>query len=159
MAVTPTGYWAGPLGNLRDILAESETWQSWCGVETAAAAKAYIHYVIVPYANRTTRPFVLIDVQNGFELTRQAPGITRNTGRLLMMIETPIPDGYSEADAQLDHQNKIGAMLAEILAIGSQNGYLSITSVTNTDGPSRPLEEDRDSDDFLQSIFQIDYGP
>ena len=48
MAATPTGLLSVPANDLRNLIADSSNWQSWCGVSSADAAKPFIHLFTIP---------------------------------------------------------------------------------------------------------------
>ncbi len=57
MAATPTGLMSVPADLLRSLVANSTTWQSWCGVGSAALAKPFIHLFTIP-ESQVTYPLV-----------------------------------------------------------------------------------------------------
>jgi hypothetical protein len=49
-----------PVKHVRELIARSATFQSWVGVGTTAAARAFIHYEFVDDPGEVTLPFVIV---------------------------------------------------------------------------------------------------
>lgn len=158
MPVTPTGMISLPLDHMRKTIADSAAFRTWVGAADQAAALAKVYPVLT---TATTPPFAVVDWAENFRRLKVAGG-TRNffrqEGDLTVLFRGAVNAAHDDADAAYTFLNTVGAILAEMEALAGTAGYLDITGITLVDGPSRPLEDEKQSfADFYQAIYRVEF--
>jgi len=153
VAVTPTGIYSLLLEDLRDLLAACASWRTWTAAADAAAAKALV------YRSETDRAtagdvFALVGFGDDAEFESSLHG--RGTLKLRFMAN--VPDALKDEDgefeigeAETDFSNHVGAVLAELLALGGTGGYLYVRNVASEAAPQGPSEDDVADPRFAQT--------
>lgn len=158
MPVTPTGIVSGALGSVRTMLSENDAFQTLVGAADATAALGSIH-LAAEHPENLTRPYVVLD-----ESEQWSYGVLVNQARgtIMMLWEIPVATGSEHlfADPQLTASNALGAIMAELGEQSLEGGALLIREIRKTSGPARPdaKERRRDSEDFVQYMFEADWG-
>lgn len=129
MPVTPTSSMGLALVALKDALAASASWQSWCGAADAAEAAAHIRYYWRNAADLESGGEAVDGVWPHARLLHEAGSPYRvRAGEgssassysggmgLVMVLEGLIPDGYTDDEALIDHMNRAEAVWEEVLA-------------------------------------------
>lgn len=158
MSVTPTGIWSEPLDLLRTLLSECHGVQDLFGVTSSAEAKPLITLVGAD-ASVYSLPCIVIG-SGSYDVENIATGHTyRDNGELYMGIETPISPEYQGADtygdAEFEHTNTVGAILAQMMALANDGGYLLVRRFRCPNGPERSDPKDGE---FYQSIWVLSWG-
>lgn len=60
MAYDPTSRRYLPVKHVRELIARSTTFQTWTGAANTAAARAFVHYEVVPDPASATMPFAVV---------------------------------------------------------------------------------------------------
>lgn len=158
MAVSPSGILSLPLYYLRQSLAASTNFQTWVGVETAAAALAYIHYFGTA---SETRPFATIGYSDEWSreiISRGARHYFQSTGNpLALTFDADINSEHDLNDALFTFTNTVGAVMADMEALAGTGNYLAITNYRMIRPPTRCHREQRESDDSALDIWQCDW--
>ncbi len=157
MAVTPTGGLSKPLDTLADMISESATWQTLTGEPLPVDAKTYVHLEAfnATAANVTNdensdeikaaRPICVVSTGEAWDHTSIAIGTNLDTGQIVMSFEIDVPTEYQKIDnlseAMMDFQNKIGALVSEIMALSDSGTFLHISSISLKSGPFRTDED------------------
>lgn len=154
MSVTPAGVLSKNLSNAKDLFAASSDFQSWVDVETAAAAKAYIHLVGVSKTS-ITRPFLRLS-QGSEWAADYAAGGARNhflySGSIYAYFEASISAAYVSGyeDAEFEFTNSVGNILQDVLNLSASDGYLPVKNIRKIEGPTRTKEK---NDSSLGNIY------
>jgi hypothetical protein len=147
--------------NLRDLIADVAAFRTWIGVhllnQEAARARVYIAGVDEgDYA----RPFALIVTEEQPTDRRVAGGssdVHVEEGQLLVLFEDDTdPGAETMEEAEVAFTNDVGGILAGILALAGQPGYLSIVSLSQQRPPQR-FQEDI-GDDAYQALYAVEWG-
>jgi len=137
--VTPTGPRGKAKVNLRDMIAASSTFQTATGVETAAAAKAFLHLTDYTGGATFTRPFGLI-VNTGNDSTdRESLNSSVTSGDFEIRLEQDIDDDYKDTpdDAELTFENFYEGVIADLLDLAGVAGWLIINDIKKIEGPTQ----------------------
>lgn len=164
MAVVPTGIEGLPLKFLRELLAESATFQSWVGVGDASAALARIHYVGFSDPGSKTRPYAIVDVgvEDGFSLTKNAGGSSNSFGVggiLSMELIESVDTGQDIADQVVTFINTTGAIIREMSLLAGSDGFLDFMEVMRVLGPLESGKNDRqDLPESIDSLYAFRFA-
>lgn len=179
MPVAPSGPISLMLDNLRNLVAASATFQAWTQTANATLAKAFTYPIDLPAQEGQTdftaaqlaemRPLAIVDLfrlpgRSGLEAyssDRTAEGAFTDSGKLLLSFEADVPEEYSNspADAEMDFLNKVGGILADMEALGGQDGYLSVHNFEILIGPWRGDQTKIASQgDFFKMILLVSVG-
>lgn len=164
-----SGPLALPAEYLRELLAQSLTWQGWCEAEGPEAVKDHIYKVAVPgsgAAVRSKRPFALIDQGADWKLEKVAGGSKNyflGSGDLLLMFEAEVPEDLAGNDkhdlAQDWFMNLVGLICDEMMALAGEGSYLAVTRFALQDGPSRSAKKVHHTEgDYFQVLFAVEWG-
>jgi len=141
--VVPTGEMGKAMVNLKNLIAESTTFQDAVGAsgtpeEKIAAAKEHLHLsAYTPEDGDFARPFGLI-VKNASD---KSPCIALGTfvagGDMELWLEQEIPTEYKDDDgnAELYFMNFVDGVIGDCKVLGSQAGYLAVNSYDVIEGP------------------------
>lgn len=157
--LTGTGCLSTPLTTFADMLSEMSSWQSWCGVSTAADARERIHLVRVKDPENVQRPFILLDWQPG-QTFRQSG---YSMGSLMMLIEDSIPEDYrnDNSDPAVYILNNVGALTAEIWSDTEDYSQVRL-SLDKQDGlvMETPLKfsDPQEGEFYGQIIYTVNFG-
>jgi len=171
MAVAASGILSVPLDAMRTLIAATSAFQTWVGVETAAAAKAFIHLIALNEAaslsqaeREALRPVAVIGFGDDFHAAEDAePGpYMRHGGQIEVVFEAVITAAYTddEADAVLEFANSVGAVVEEMESTSRGTGtYLHLVGYHKTAGPGRYSPEDIAAGelDIYQMSFLFDW--
>jgi hypothetical protein len=110
-------------------------------------------------ASTYSLPCIVIGA-GGYKVQSIATGHTyRDGGTLYMGIDTPISEAYQGAtaygDAEFEHTNTVGAIIAEMMAKANDGGYLLINTFECPEGPVRSDEVDGQ---WYQSVWALHWG-
>lgn len=113
MAIDPSGSISEAEDACMDLLAGLAAFQTWAGVETAAAAKAKLYNDWAPLD--AARPYGWASLVE-FDSIEVAEGQWDQTGVCHVILERLVPEAYEEsiADAERDLKNAVGAMVDEM---------------------------------------------
>jgi len=152
---------------LKDLLSNCATFQTWCGVDNAAAAKAFIHEYALD-GDEIDRPFALIE-RTGREDSIIAGG-ARNyrmgRGSLELTFEADISEAYrdSHINARTEFDNILGAIITEMWELAGKGTHLSIHNVAQVEGPTRNAKNERKTgtnsvDFYYREKWAVEWGP
>lgn len=148
-SVTPTSTLALTIDAIRDLIANSETWQTWVGATTAAAAKLSTHLI---NDDQFHHPLVIVSQAVGYEVSDYL-----QRGQFNLLFEARNDGGYvNDDDAVLDFLNKVGAVVEEAKIYDEANSRITTKPITLL----QPVERTRDEagQDYLTMKWQIDCG-
>lgn len=158
MAVAPTGMLSLPIDFLRNTVASSSTFQGWTSTANESAAKARVHAVNA--AASATAPMAVVGWQPGYVRTKDGGGIRNHftgNGPLFLLFRAGITES-DNADAEYAFLNKVGAILSEMELVAGTATYLDTESVTLTDGPYRPEENEAlGIGDYYEALFAVEF--
>lgn len=134
-SVTATGLASLPLENLRTLLANCTSLQSWVGAADATAAKSHIHLMgkrkaaadaTIPDADW---PFVIVDHDDAGAFAD--PSIEVGGGTMLVQFwaQTAADYALDPENAGLAFLNNVGAILADAQTLSLQGGYLVVRTI------------------------------
>jgi len=144
--ITPAGDRGKAMLNLRQLIAESATFQAAVGATTGDASKkaddAKFHIHITAYTPENadfTRPFALICKTENDKEQNIATNTFAIGGDLELRIEAAIPAAYRDdpKNAEWNFLNFVETVLAEIKALSAMPGYFAINNITCIEGPTQ----------------------
>ena len=156
MTVTPSGMLSLPLNYLKLTLAASSTFQAMVSAADAAAALAFIH----PVQTDEQPPFAVLDWDPGWRRTAIAGGsrnVFQQDGTLTLLLRAMIDGEHDEEEAAYTFINDVGDIIADMEELAGTAGFLNITTISITDGPSRPTADEVTAlgYDFYEIILSI----
>lgn len=165
-AVTPAASVSLPLGNLRDLLQDCVSFQTWVGALDAASAAANIYLVALSEPVADKRPFALIAqrepaVVESLAIAGGAGQQFNDNGQLELLFEATVDpaDAGDHAAAELRFTNAVGAIVDEMKSLAGTDGYVQLRSVGVLRGPARAHPNERDSEgDYYQVQFAVAWG-
>jgi len=141
--VEPTGNRVKAKSNLRDVIAESATFQTAVGAtgeaeEKIAAAKLRIHrtaYAPVDFE----RPFALICSVGNDKSENDAVSQFTYCGDIELRFEKDIDEDYTAQpeNAEVEFENFYETVMDEVMALSIQPGYFAINSWDIIEGPTQ----------------------
>lgn len=145
MTLTATGPNGVAMQKLAELLSESATWQSRCGVSTAADALRFIHYPHFRDRDQSERPLAVISRTDdgGFEARRTAGGGANwflNSGALMLTVVDHLEDFDDEKDPDVDFHNFTDALIVALQDGAAVDDNLAISGIVATIPPSRSDE-------------------
>lgn len=172
------------LANLRTLISQSSTWQTWTGHPgdaTTAANSLYLVGVTPPsvldgtpdnqgYAPAdwdTLRPFCVInyDMRNGFEARQDATGFTGNsfveTARILFSFEATIDPENAEnySDQVIAFLENVGGIIEDLKASTGVDGAINFHTIRLEGIPKRADQTERATrGDYLFVLFSAEAG-
>ncbi len=159
---TPTGAVGIAVGKLREMFAESATFQSDIdAVGDAAAKKAYalqfVHTAEYKPTSFTYPAIVICRYGNDRQEIGGRPS-TLPDGALKVIINRQIPVGLrtSSANADIEFDNFLSNVIAEVLNKSRSAGYLLLREIAVDDGPYR--FDDADDGEVAGADLRVDYG-
>ena len=156
--VTPTGEMGKAMVNLKNLLAESATFQEAIGAtgtpaEKIAAAKLRIHLTAYdrPAGADFTRPFALICKTGNDTNEKVATNTSLVGGDMELRFDKNISEAYKDdpGNAELEFLNFIDFVIADMQNLGNQPGYLAIGAIDIIEGPTQIENE---TDVYIYSI-------
>lgn len=150
--VTPSGPSGKAMNALKDMLAESSTFQTAIGATGDAAAKkmwALSRIKIAEYdydddhsdEGGFERPFALITTPGGDSFMADSVDSFNAGGELELWIEQAIPAAYQAAgqehNAENYFKNFVDGCLTDCMALSPQAGYLIVNRFNRPEGPGR----------------------
>ena len=156
--VEPLNMLSKPLGLLRDMIANSATFQSWVGAIDATTAKPFIHFIRPP--NTFTRPLALIDFGKEYNRQRTANDKFEPSGDIDLTFEEDITPANTDnwQDAAFTFTNQIGKIIEEIEAVQGVNPFLSIRAIEKRELMRSFEDEDDTLGDFYLAKFEVNWG-
>ena len=161
----PTGERGLVKKNLEQLVAESATFQTAVGAtgtpaEKIAASKGYIHRTAYLADSETgfTRPFALISSASDDETIADATSQVTHGGSVELWFEADIAEGDKDdpQDAEIAFENFYEAVMAEIMTLSANAGYLLIRQWSVIAGPA---QEEIEEGEYVQRIrLKIDWG-
>lgn len=143
--VVPTGPRGKAMVNLRNLIAECESWQAWTGAADAEAAKAYMSITAcyVGESGEFVKPLCLIlrtENDNDVSIAVDSNAVS---GDLEVRFDDVIPVDYTEepGNGELYFLNKVEAVLAEMWELSRQAGKFAINDIQLLEGPARYEEK------------------
>jgi len=136
--VLPTGARGKAKVNLRDMIAESSTFQTATGAADAAAAKAFLH--LTDYkAGEFTRPLGLIVNVGSDNSERVAQNDFTTSGELEIRLEQAIATEYTDTpdDAELTFENFYEGVIDDLIALAGTAGWLILNDIVKIEGPTQ----------------------
>lgn len=137
--IVPTGSRGMAMVNLRNLVAECESWQAWTGAADAEAAKAFLYVAAyyIPKDTELVKPLgVICRTEND---KNEAIAVDSDTvgGDLELRLEDKIPIDFKEqpGNAELYFLNMVEAVLREMWTLSRQPGKIGINSITLIEGP------------------------
>lgn len=138
--IIPTGARGKAMVNLRDLVAECESFQTVVGAADAEEAKAYLHITAyTPETGAFERPFGLICKTENDKDEAVAVDDSNIGGDLELRFEQDIPAEYKAQpkNAELYFLNMVEAVLAEIWLLSRQAGRFAINNIDCIEGPTQ----------------------
>ncbi len=133
--VTASGIMSLPLANLKTMIANSSTFQTWTSTNVTTAL-GRIH--LVQAASTAVLPCAVIGYSGGFGRDRTFSGVWENTGN---QLEVQYKYGFaslSEEDAVYTYLNSVGPVMSDMEQLSEQAGFLNMTEWNVRWGPERP---------------------
>jgi hypothetical protein len=142
MTTTATGPNGVAMQKLAELLSESTTWQTRCGVSTAALALKHIHYPHFKDKDESERPVAIISrsPDGGFQADRTAGGGKNYfllNGSLMLMIVDELDAFDDEKDPDVDFHNFTESVLDHLLEQAAVDDNLAISAIAATIPPAR----------------------
>ncbi len=176
--ITPTGIISTPLERLRLLIAATAAFQAWAGASDAGSAGRRGTLVDPPAPLdadpwtvdqlRALRPFYWIDEWeapsgpggDGWIADRVSLDGWSHGGKLIVWFEDNVAQGLSAGEAKVDFLNRVGAVLAELEALGDGNSaMLSIHRITRYDPYARcDTAEVESQGDHARMSFIVQWG-
>jgi hypothetical protein len=164
--VTPAAGFSLPLDNLRDLLADCASFQTWVSALDAESAKADIYLVALSEPVGPKRPFALIAHREPAVLESRAiaGGVGQqfnDNGQVELLFEATVDpaDAADHAAAELRFTNAVGAIVDEMKSLAGTNGYVQVRAIGVLRGPARAHPNERDSEgDYYQVQFAVSWG-
>ena len=160
--VTASGVLSLPLENMRTILAASANFQTWVGAASAAAAKASI-YIAAAGSVSDNRPFAGVWYQVPLDWNSSTYGGGDRThlyasGTLLLWFEASVATANQASSEYAEYAflNDVSAFISDISLLSGSDGYLNITAITGTRGPSRAVVQE--AEDYYLAEFAVEFG-
>jgi hypothetical protein len=158
--ITPIGILSRPLNALRQMVANSASFQAWAGVASAAAALDRVHLFTSPI--RAVMPFVLIDfgsfARERSTLTNRRGFQMRPGSDLLLYCRAEPMAGQDDQDAAIDYMNKLGAVWIELEQDAGryEDETFSATEIEIINPPQRiPVEDRKRAGDFFECTLSL----
>lgn len=126
MAFDPTSRRYLPLKHVRELIARSNTFQAWVGVDPddVAAARAFVHYQVVPDPAETPMPFAVVSLSGdspSTELTGANTYLQRDSVIARFLAASTVTD---PEDEQLHtFGDKVSVITEEIVADSQVYGF------------------------------------
>lgn len=116
MAVAPTGNLSSILDDVRTLLSESASFQTWVGAANATEALASIHIISIDDPGGTNvRPFAVVHTPDqDWNRISTGTSIPNNSVRLTFEEDVASANQAAEADALYAFTNVMGAIVAEL---------------------------------------------
>ena len=159
---TPTGAVGIAVGKLREMFAESATFQSDIGaVGDAAAKKAfalqYVHSAEYKPSSFTYPAIVICRYGNDSQRISGRMATIPN-GMLKVIVNRQIPAGLraSSQNADIELDNFLSTVITEVLEKSMSAGYLLLRSIDVDDGPYR--FEDAVKGEVAGADLRVEYG-
>jgi hypothetical protein len=166
MTMTATDPIGVAIQKLAELVSESTTFQTRCGVSTAAAALAFIHYPHLLDPNECERPFVVIKppksgAHDMYRTTGGGMNGLLNRGTLELYIGDEIDDFDDEKDPEIDFGNFEGAIITHLRSQAAVDDNLAISGMRCTMPRSRSSDLDvsgsKVQKPFYMSVWLIDW--
>lgn len=148
--ITPTGSRGKAMINLRDLIAESSSFQAGVGAEDAEEAKKHLHItaclpseITDPESGETTLvfewPYGLICRTENDKDKMIAVDESTVGGDLELRFEQEIPEEYKDnpKNAELNFLNWVEAVVADMWTLSRLPGYFAINSIDCIEGPTQ----------------------
>lgn len=165
MPVTPTGSISLPLDNLKTLISEMTTWQTWVGVaagtevEQIAEAAESIYLISLETPTVSNRPFIVLMPSENWNRQKISHYTYNLGGTIRMLVEANANEELTtDSDIVLDFCNETGALIDQMLSNIGESGYLNIENIQVIVGPERSAREQGEKDDYLQFVFDITYA-
>ncbi len=127
MVLAADGPISEPLNYFKESIAASAVFQTWCGVATAALAKAFIFQGKTAEAS-ITDPMVNLYTAEEFGRESNEKVWMYNEPTLIADFLTTIPAEYTTDDDVITYvRNQVGNVMENIEAIFEAAGYLNVT--------------------------------
>lgn len=162
MTTTATGPNGIAMQKLAELLSESTTWQTRCGVSTAAAALEFIHYPHFSEDDQLARPVAIISrtQDGGFQATRAAGGGANwflVNGSLRLRIVDYVTEFDDEQDPDVDFHNFTESVIDHLLNYAAVSDDLAISELTATVAPSRSDDTQVAGDHAQRATYQAEW--
>jgi len=158
MAVTPTGAFGLGLKNLRTLLSNCTSFQSWCGHAGDASASLDHIFIYGTEADEADIPRASIFWSDEDRFTREtiAQGeghafFTEMSARVEFKADFSVTyAAYTTMeDILLAFTNDVGAVIDNITTLSNTETYLNVTEMTKSGGPGHT---DKDKSDTLVAM-------
>lgn len=144
--VTPTGTMGKAMINLRNLIAESSTFQTAIGAtgtpaEKLAAAKLRIHLTAYerPADSDFVRPFALVCKTGGDTNEAVATNMSEAGGTMELRFDQDLKKEYLEdpGNAELYFLNFVDGVIADMWSQSNEPGYFALQAVDVIEGPTQ----------------------
>jgi len=142
--VVPTGARGKAMVNLRNLVAECESFQAWTGAADSVEARNYLFMTAYTPADGVfIKPFGLVCRTDNDKDETIAVDADNVGGDLELRFEDTIPVDYKKVpkNAELYFLNKVETVLAEMWTLSRQAGKFAINSITLIEGPTQYKEK------------------
>jgi hypothetical protein len=143
--------------NLRVLLSNSTTFQTWTSTANATAALARIHIPFIPPG--ATLPAAAIGSDEGEAANSAGTGGVVTGGSLPLYLESEIGGGATEMAALSTHKTSASAIVAELMELTyTYAGALVLQSITAIEHSRRTRGEEGDATDVYTSTYSVEHG-
>lgn len=153
-----SGILGAPLGALKTLLANTPEFQTFCGVETAAAAEAYIYTVYADYGDSTKHNRTIVTFDN-WKGSRDAASSGLESFKinssLSLIIESELSSRALSTSIIETFLNSVSAISAGILKVSGQSGMMLINDISLADIPEPDMSSETP---VFTAVFKIEWG-
>lgn len=154
-----TGSYSLPLENLRILVANSSTFQTWVGAIDATAALARIYKIAKAEAG-LVRPFCMVDHESTSKTKIAEPNTFEPSGALRLFFEDVPDDSDASNEAIIEaFTNEVGGIIDDMEALAGTDGFLMATGFNESSPPTRYQRSKSQSEgDIIQCSWFVDWG-
>lgn len=165
--VQPNFILSNNLGILRDMIANTVTWQEWTNhKDDPDEAKEHVYYATPTQAQIAAieYPYAVIDLADDWSIDLVSEGRYANftgMGSLFIQIEDEIADMFLEnpSDAFLNFTNNLGGLVDDLAASSGRDDNLFVRKITIEVAPIRNDDEEENVGTRLfRTLMRVDVG-
>lgn len=164
MSVEPTTFLNLPTARLVNMIANSDAWREWLGVQSETDAEARI-YIETAGGAPLERPFAIVtsSISAGGGCIGAGPSNTwDHRGSITVLFEALVPDEYqaNQKDAFNWFTNHVGGVMDDIEALaGTSEDYLNILNWEQLQAPTRgSYTEDAVGEKYISMMIKFEWG-
>jgi len=169
MAVEPTGVYGTGLKLIRDLIAASDSFQAWCGIDpedadAATQAAAFIFWETVAQGD-ATRPFVVIEIgESSWEKTGGGgSNVYMPGGSATLQFEADFATDDEDVelgipDATVTFVNSLDAIIADMMNGAAVNGAIDLSGLSRGKPMRSDPQEGSHDGNFLACTASVSWG-